>query len=257
MAQDKNYNYSGYVELPDNTKTPYQLKFTEQKGLLTGYSVVDPFGLDETKSTVVGKKESGVFLLNEIDVMSTRSVVSENEFCLLQMRLQLEEINGLRYLNGVFDGFYSDSVVCVSGNIVLIDSMSFVSPVVEEILSKQVIEEKEKVRVLSADKGLSFQTENKDLVLFVWDSGIIDGDEISVYCNGSIVLDRFATKKRKKKIRLTLKGGLNTIRVKAINEGAYSPNTTRIQLKGRSGLYDTVTFLQANEEALIRVKCLE
>lgn len=218
--------------------------------------MVDPFGLDETTSTIVGRLDSGVLLLNEIDIMSTRSTVLENEFCLLQMRLRFKEENGFRYLNGVFNGYYSDSVICVNGSLMLVDSMSYVSPIAREVVRQELRGEKENVRVLSREKGLSFQTESNELVIFVWDSGIIDGDEVSIYCNDSVVLDRYLVKKKKKKLRIALNNGLNTIKIKAISEGIYSPNTTMLQLKGNGGLYNAVTFLHANEETGIRVKSL-
>ena len=100
VAQNENYNYLGFIQLVDDSKIPYQLKFTVEQNALLGYSILDPFGLDETRSTIVGSVKGVDFLINEIDIMSSRSTVLESEFCLLQMNLQLIVENKIRYLKG-------------------------------------------------------------------------------------------------------------------------------------------------------------
>ena len=251
-AQEMPYNYSGFIQLDDDSKIPFQLKFKVEQNIIIGYSVSDSFGLDETKSSIVGTVNQDVFLINEIDIMSSKSAVLDSEFCLLQMNLQLVEENEVRYLKGGFNGFYSDSVPCVNGEIVLIDSLSLVS--VPEKLPQIKKHIKQQIKTLSKDVGLSFQTNNEELVLLIWDSGIVDNDLISVYANGKIILENYSVQKRKKKLKITLQDGLNSILVKAITVGNFAPNTSRIQIRGTRKNYEAVTFLKKGEQTEIRVK---
>lgn len=254
-AQETSYNYSGFIELSDASKIPYQLKFNVQNDSILGYSISDSFGIDETKSTVIGTIDSGVFLINEVDIMSSKAAVLNSEFCLLHMNLNLVENEEVRYLKGEFNGFYTDSVPCVSGQILLVDSLSFV----KSIITEQPIKKKEKnkelsVRTLSVESSLSFQTSKNSITLLLWDDGIVDGDEVSVFSNDQAILMNYKVKRRKKKLLIPLKDGLNVVTVNAFNVGLYSPNTTRIQIVGVGKKFEAVTYLDQGESATIKIK---
>jgi len=220
-----------------------------------GYSISDPFGLDETRSTIVGSVKGVDFLINEIDIMSSRSTVLESEFCLLQMNLQLIEENKISYLKGDFKGCYSDSVACVNGAILLIDSLSFIA-MSEPLLSRKQSKKSADVNIktLTKNSDLSFQTKKEEVTLYIWDNGMVDDDRITIYHNGLVIVEGYSVKKKKKKIKIALNNGLNTISIKALNIGAFTPNTTRIQIQGESQKYEAVTFLKQDEVAGIRIK---
>ena len=184
VAQNKNYNYWGFIQLVDDSKIPYQLNFTVEQNVLSGYSISDSFGLDETSSTILGSVKDVDFLINEVDIMSSRSAVLENEFCLLQMNLKHIEKNKIRYLKGN----YADSVECVNGIILLIDSLSYIT-VYEPILSRKESKKNKvtSVKTLTKDSGLSFQTKKEELTLHIWDNGKVDDDRITIFNSGLIV----------------------------------------------------------------------
>jgi hypothetical protein len=254
-AQDEGYNYSGFIQLDDDSKIPLQLKFKVEQNIIIGYSVSDYFGLDETKSSIVGTVNQDIFLINEIDVMYSKSTVLENEFCLLQMRLQLVEENKIRCLKGEFNGFYTDSVACATGQVFLIDSLSFLNPInVIEPIKKKEGKKDLSVRTLSVETGLSFQTSKDVVSILLWDSGIVDDDVVSVFSNSELVLLDYKVKRRKKKLEIPLQVGLNSISVKAIGVGLYAPNTTRIQIIGVGKTYEAVTYLRQGEQAVIKIK---
>ena len=254
-AQDEGYNYSGFIQLDDDSKIPLQLKFKVEQNIIIGYSVSDYFGLDETKSSIVGTVNQDIFLINEIDVMYSKSTVLENEFCLLQMRLQLVEENKIRCLKGEFNGFYTDSVACATGQVFLIDSLSFLNPInVIEPIKKKEGKKDLSVRTLSVETGLSFQTSKDVVSILLWDSGIVDDDVVSVFSNSELVLLDYKVKRRKKKLEIPLQVGLNSVSVKAIGVGLYAPNTTRIQIIGVGKTYEAVTYLRQGEQAVIKIK---
>ena len=254
-AQNERYNYSGSIHLADDSKIPYQLMFSVQSNKLIGYSISDPFGIAETKSTIVGSVNDGLFLINEIDVMSSKSEVLDNEFCLLHMNLKSIEENNIKYLRGSFKGYYADSVSCVDGFVVLIDSLSFVNSIIAKEPIRKAIEKSESsVRTLSTESSLSFQTSKNIVTLLLWDSGIVDGDVVSIFNNDQEVLLDYKVKRRKMKLELALDEGLNTISVRALSVGLYTPNTTRIQIVGIGKKYDAVTYLKLGEQAVIKIK---
>tara|TARA_B100000795_G_C22752750_1_gene420139 strand:- start:6 stop:833 length:828 start_codon:yes stop_codon:yes gene_type:complete len=255
VAQNKSYNYSGFIQLVDDSKIPYQLKFTIEQNRLSGYSISDSFGLDETRSTIVGSVKGVDFLINEIDIMSSRSTFLENEFCLLQMNLQLIEENKIRYLKGDFNGYYSDSVACVNGVILLIDSLSYIAISEPLFARKQSKRNKDvSVKTLTKNSGLSFQTKKEEVTFYIWDNGKVDDDRITIGNNGILIVEDYSVKKKRKKIKIALNTGINTISIKALNVGAFAPNTTRIQIQGEGQKYEAVTFLKQGEEAVIKIK---
>jgi hypothetical protein len=254
-AQNSNYNYTGYIQLADSSKILYQLKFNELEGSVIGYSISDPFGVDETKSTIVGTVSQDTFLIKEVDIMSSKAAVLDTEFCLLQMYLHRIEENNIWYLKGTFKGYYADSVTCVNGEVVLIDSLSFFT-VKESFIPVQLSPKKaiRSVKTLDENKGLFFKTTEEVLTLLVWDNGKVDKDRINVTHNGLVVLENFTIKKKRKKITITLNKGMNIVSIKALNVGDFPPNTARIQIQGAVKKYEAVTFLNKNEETQISIK---
>ncbi len=82
----------------------------------------------------------------------------------------------------------------------------------------------------------------------------VDGDEVSVFSNDQAILMNYKVKRRKKKLLIPLKDGLNVVTVNAFNVGLYSPNTTRIQIVGVSKKFEAVTYLDQGESATIKIK---
>lgn len=64
----------------------------------------------------------------------------------------------------------------------------------------------------------------------VWDKGIVDGDKISLYLNGTELLHNFTVGKIKKEIVLHLNPGKNYLILHALNLGRIPPNTAAIDI---------------------------
>lgn len=76
-------------------------------------------------------------------------------------------------------------------------------------------------------------TVNQPIVkILLWDKNKVDGDYVSVYLNGKLVLDSVEVVKAKKEITLHLQSGPNLLVMHAINLGKIPPNTAAIALKG-------------------------
>lgn len=95
---------------------------------------------------------------------------------------------------------------------------------------------------------------NKTVKLIIYDNGEIDNDIISVTLNGEYVLTEHILSKNKKKIKLRLKQGENSLRIHAHNEGNIPPNTLSCEMK--SGFISNKLTLSSSLALNAEVKLL-
>jgi hypothetical protein len=90
----------------------------------------------------------------------------------------------------------------------------------------------------------------KRVVLKVWDNSEIDGDTITIAFNGKIILENYGLVKSKKKLKIKLNPGENTLVVIANNLGSIPPNTAAVKLRNgfQSHFLLTSTTLRKNEQ---------
>lgn len=70
--------------------------------------------------------------------------------------------------------------------------------------------------------------------IMVWDKNRADGDQVSLYLNGELVVENFTVTKKKKEIILNLDPGKNIIVMHAINLGTIPPNTAALSINDGS-----------------------
>ena len=93
--------------------------------------------------------------------------------------------------------------------------------------------------------------ESDKLTLYLWDANEEDGDKIQLIINGQIILNKYETKRKRKKIKYKLKEGNNIIEIKAIGLGTSPPNTSRIELVDSKTKYPVVMQLSLDKSAII------
>jgi hypothetical protein len=71
---------------------------------------------------------------------------------------------------------------------------------------------------------------DETMVIQVYDKGKIDGDRISLYLNGELLLEDYTVGKVKKELTLHLKPGENYLVMHALNLGRIPPNTAAIRI---------------------------
>lgn len=71
----------------------------------------------------------------------------------------------------------------------------------------------------------------KEIDIFLWDDNVMDGDIISLYLNGEMVLEKHALKKERFQFTLPLSTGENTLSLFAENMGMIPPNTVSMIIK--------------------------
>jgi len=86
-----------------------------------------------------------------------------------------------------------------------------------------------------------------DLVnVSVWDAGLVDGDQISLYLNNELVLENYTLAKAKKQIQLHLVAGANYLVMHAVNLGTVPPNTAAIEVDDNSSKRHTTFTLTSD-----------
>lgn len=76
---------------------------------------------------------------------------------------------------------------------------------------------------------------NKNVTFYVWDSGMIDGDIITLTVNGSELISYYTLTGSKKSVSSTLNKGYNYVLLYAHNEGSTPPNTAALSVNDGSG----------------------
>ena len=83
---------------------------------------------------------------------------------------------------------------------------------------------------LSTTVVSKFVSDSPYLTVHIWDHKEIDGDIINILLNDRIVLRAYTIRRRKKKLKIPLAPGSNTLSLQALNLGSIPPNTAAITL---------------------------
>jgi len=253
------FSYLGTLLLGNNTPISFSMEFQEKNGIVSGYSVTNINTPDETKSEISGLyfKNDKSFQLQETQILSTQSEAALNTFCYINMTLSLKGKFGGKRLEGTFTGNFLDSTECASGKIVLMEKTKLekIKKKIEKKIEQEKIDTTQilQTQILKDGDDFTINWESNKLKLFIWDANKEDGDEIQLTINGNIILDDFETKTKRKKIKYKLLEGENTIEIKAINLGAFPPNTSRIELVDSKTKYPIITQLELGKIAIIKV----
>jgi len=253
------FSYLGTLLLGNNTPISFSMEFQEKNGIVSGYSVTNINTPDETKSEISGLyfKNDKSFQLQETQILSTQSEAALNTFCYINMTLSLKGKFGGKRLEGTFTGNFLDSTECASGKIVLMEKTKLekIKKKIEKKIEQEKIDTTQilQTQILKDGDDFTINWESNKLKLFIWDANKEDGDKIQLTINGNIILDDFETKTKRKKIKYKLLEGENTIEIKAINLGAFPPNTSRIELVDSKTKYPIITQLELGKIAIIKV----
>lgn len=250
MAQDGNYAFMGLIDLGNKQFVSYYLNIDiSDDGKITGYSLSDLLGKDETKSEIVGEfdKENKVFKLKETDLLYTKSSFDPDIFCNLHFSLPIKI---KKKLTVDFEGFYPDNSPCIKGELKLTNQ-----EVIEKFYSKLIkvaekMERKDKLKkedisvlknslpkpskkekvVLRKDETISYLWKKPEATLEVFDEAKMDGDEIELFLNDKKIFTGKISKTIES-IKVNLKEGKNKIVIHALNEGEIGLNTVSFNIR--------------------------
>lgn len=132
-----------------------------------------------------------------------------------------------------------DSVIAVVTNTVVNE----VPDTVAEIIEKKFVSfGKRKCNGRKYKVQQSVTVESDKVKIQVYDKNRVDGDIVSIYLNGEVLVENFEVTKEKKEITITLKTGSNTLVMYALNAGRIPPNTAAIAVNTK-GKYKISTLV--------------
>src|SRR5690606_24329281 len=94
--------------------------------------------------------------------------------------------------------------------------------------------------------------ESDSIVFQIWDGEFEDGDIVSIYINNDTLLDKYVIKNKRKTIKYACTEGVYTIKIVAIDEGSYPPNSARIVFIDNKKKYEVLSNLKKNEEVIFK-----
>ncbi|MDG1426663.1 MAG: hypothetical protein P8P82_04580 [Flavobacteriales bacterium] len=251
--------YIGTIISTNNNPISYKLDFTEDNGIISGYSITNIGTNDETKSKIIGTFISSEKTLHikETEILTTNSQEPLENFCFIEMKLEKKGIFGSKRIEGEFNGYFLNKKKCARGRIIMIEEKKLRKIKKKIALNKRERvkkEEKEEEEILmKSGEKFTFNSERKKITLLIWDANKEDGDKIDLLLNSVTILSNYETKNKAKKIRIKLEDGKNIIVVKATNEGINPPNTSRIELIDGKTKYTVDVQLQLDNNITIEI----
>jgi hypothetical protein len=103
-------------------------------------------------------------------------------------------------------------------------------PVDTTALKKEELAHSHKINGRHLDIQKTMEVSVDLITAKVWDRGKVDGDKISLYLNGELILEDFTLTKEKKEISLHLVSGHNYLVMHAVNLGTVPPNTASLEI---------------------------
>ena len=86
-----------------------------------------------------------------------------------------------------------------------------------------------KIPMIDRDLG-AFRTKSDNINILSSDFGSIDGDVVSIYHNGKLIVNKYTLKRAAKIFNIPLKDGFNKIEIVATDEGRLRPNTGNFKI---------------------------
>jgi hypothetical protein len=97
-------------------------------------------------------------------------------------------------------------------------------------------------RKVQAERVL--EVRRKQVKIRVWDNGTVDGDVLSLFVNGELLLKNYRVTRNKYELFVTLDKPVNYLILHAINLGSISPNTVAVSVDDGTG--EQVVIVSSN-----------
>lgn len=250
-AQNNNQIYLGAITVEGSKPYSYRIEFSDSSNFLSGFSITDLQGNDQTKTAIKGffNKENRTVTFRETKLINTRSKINRDSFCYIHATLKLKKKRGNNFLVGTFTGFRNDrKTICGKGHISLLCKTDIIhqinklgkagdtlSKILQQIDAGQI--ELPSVEEIPESKSFSLQPNSKQKLLCkaneafieVWDNGKIDGDVVTIKHNlNTIYKGLRLTEKKENFIIKLMPNQIESLLLIADNEGSEPPTTARM-----------------------------
>lgn len=263
----EDYQFMGVLRIGEDAFISYQLDFSEDDGLITGYSVTDQGGDHETKSYIAGTfdDKEDTFEFYESGILYTKSPITQDDFCFVHFEGKLRRLNERQDIEGLFKGLYSDGEKCIDGELKLlnfgkilkrakkidrkVDNSVFIAKEKKDQVNLVRDIDSLKVNRFNKNETLSVFTKSSTVVLRVSDAGQEDGDRIELRLNGNLIYSEKAVTTAAFDVQVPLEGDQSEVEVKALSTGTIGANTVLLEILDGESILKTVTNLQKEETA--------
>lgn len=200
-SKAQEYTFSGAIVIDKTEVLSYTITYQlSNTNTLTGFSISDLNGKEETKSQLTGKynKKDHTLSFEEKKIVYTKGDTPLEEFCLMKVKGKIEKKGGKTIFTGDFDALgSSEDVICASGTLILLSEKD-----VNELSAKalKVIKKlppADSIAAADADptpwsrnvfeiesgKSVELELKSNHLVLELVDDRFQDGDRVSILKN--------------------------------------------------------------------------
>ncbi|MDO1500825.1 hypothetical protein Q2T40_11855 [Winogradskyella maritima] len=270
-AQDIS-KFGGFIKIQDSLFIKYRIEFTEKNGAISGISFTDFGGEHETMSKIAGtySEDDKLISFSEVQMIYTKSPVSLDNFDFCNVHFQPSKFKiGSDKLSGDFKGKFKDGSKCLDGEI----AMSSYDKINQRVskFSKKVEKSrripdsiKNKVRdikiidtlnlnILKPNDITSIPTKSKSLKFEIYDGGQIDGDIISIYQDGKLILSKHKISATKETFEIPVLKRKTQLKIVSESVGSIGANTAIIEVLDNGNIIKTMTNLNKGESTLIDV----
>lgn len=275
FSQTKNdFEFIGGLKLNDKDDQiiSYKLVFSENKGIIKGFSVTDLGGEHETKNSIIGNydKNSKTFYFKEDEIVYTKSSIKKNAFCYVNFSGKLNLANSNPRITDKFSGLYKNGTKCIDGTIQLVGTkklMKLINKVNTKIQKSKKFDDKVKEKVnpikmmdsintnvLRDKQNLQMFTSDSKIKFEINDPSLEDGDMINIFVNKELILKEYVVKNSVKIIDIPINSDVVEIEVEALNEGSKSPNTANVIIKDSKNELKTITKLLTGKRTMITIQ---
>jgi len=255
----------------------YRITYTlSDKNVLTGYSVCDENGNEETKAKISGfyNPTNKALTFEEKSILSTRSKIPAAEFCLMKVQGRFEKKAGKSVFTGKFDSKCRDpQILCDSGSLVLLTEKSLdelakktakaleKTPLADSL--KKKAEEKpapidwvRNVVELLPGTVTEFELKSDQLQFDLVDDRIQDGDKITLLKNGVAVVSGFeiTNKVQSFKFKIPKEEKDISFTLRADDEGSVALTTIKAALRNGNEVNLIMVSLNKGQSVKIMLK---
>lgn len=266
------YDYTGAIVIGNKEVQSYKIVYEMEGDKVMGYSLSDLNGKGETKCLIKGQmnRKSKTLIFEELQVVSTKSNVPLDEFCLMKVQGQFEKKLGKEIFQGSFSSVpQKPDLECERGSIIMTSTKTLyevagkISNKIDSVSSKDSMGQliNSKLSDLKGLKGIEeithasvtkYKWRSDSVKIEIWDDKLEDGDKVAIYKNGELFIKEMTITNLPKSIHLGFGSSQKIeIKVKALSEGTHPPNTVKITLQDKSDKQLLITQLKKNEEATI------
>jgi hypothetical protein len=251
-------------------KIVYQVN---EKNIVSGFSISDQSGDNETKSKISGifNPRKKTLQFEEKSIISTKTKLDFNDFCLMNVKGKFSRKSGKTVFTGSFHSKSANKLlICDSGTIILTttkDILELEARAMNMLGNTKItdssinIDEKlapllgvDKVRTLEPGKIADYTLATDVVQIEIIDDRLEDGDKISIYRNNKIVVSELAITNKVQNFKFDIDKSEKIVvfTFLACNEGTSPPNTLKVILT--NGEQKELLIAQLKKDQSVRIQ---